>query len=131
MTDQPATVPATGGPSGAAMALTSALLFGITTPLAKTFLEDASPLLIAGLLYLGSGLGLSLVRVFPGGGWGPAGLHGSDWSWLAAATLAGGVVAPALLMFGLSRSDAATSSLFLNLEVVFSAILAWFVFREA
>jgi drug/metabolite transporter (DMT)-like permease len=130
MTDPPAE-PARGAPSGAAMALVSALLFGIATPLAKTFLADSDPLLIAGLLYLGSGLGLSLLRIVQDGSWRPTGLRGSDWSWLAAATLAGGVAAPALLMLGLSRTDAATSSLFLNLEVVFSAVLAWVVFREA
>jgi drug/metabolite transporter (DMT)-like permease len=131
MTEQPAAEPEKGVTSGAATALLSALLFGITTPLAKTFLEESNPLLIAGLLYLGSGLGLSLWRTIQDRGWQSTGLKGSDWSWLAAATVAGGVVAPALLMFGLSRSDAATSSLFLNLEVVFSAVLAWVVFREA
>src|SRR5580692_5610495 len=100
------TQPRNGVPAGAATALISALLFGVTTPLAKTFLHDASPLLIAGLLYLGSGLGLCLLRTSQDRGWRPTGLTGSDWRWLGAATVAGGLLAPALLMFGLSRSDA-------------------------
>lgn len=117
--------------SGIAPALASAVLFGITTPIAKQLLQGADPILIAGLLYLGSGIGLTLLRVIADRGWRPSGLSRTDWPWLAAATLAGGVVAPALLMIGLRRSDAAAASLLLNLEAVFSAVLAWVVFREA
>src|SRR5437879_320977 len=116
---------------GLAAALVSAVLFGATTPVAKQLLEGASPLLVAGLLYLGSGIGVSLLRIIQDRGWSPTGLARSDWPWLAAATLAGGVVAPALLMVGLTRADAATASLLLNLEAVFTAVLAWFIFREA
>jgi drug/metabolite transporter (DMT)-like permease len=116
---------------GPAAALASAVLFGATTPIAKQLLHDTSPLLIAGLLYLGSGIGLALWRLLQDRGWRASGLARSDWPWLAAATIAGGVLAPALLMFGLSLSDAATASLLLNLEAVFSAALAWIIFREA
>ena len=116
---------------GLAAALVSAVLFGATTPVAKQLLEGASPLLVAGLLYLGSGIGVSLLRIVQDRGWSPTSLARSDWPWLAAATIAGGVVAPALLMVGLTRADAATASLLLNLEAVLTALLAWFVFREA
>jgi drug/metabolite transporter (DMT)-like permease len=116
---------------GLAAALVSAVLFGATTPIAKQLLVDASPLLVAGLLYLGSGIGVTLLRVIHDRGWSSTGLAPSDWPWLAAATVAGGIVAPVLLMVGLTRADAATASLLLNLESVFTAVLAWFVFREA
>ena len=116
---------------GPAAALVSAFLFGATTPIAKQFLRDASPLLIAGLLYLGSGIGLALLRLIQDRRWRPSGLARSDAPWLAAATVAGGIIAPALLMVGLNRSDAATASLLLNLEAVFGAALAWIIFREA
>jgi drug/metabolite transporter (DMT)-like permease len=116
---------------GLAAALASAVLFGATTPIAKQLLAGASPLLVAGLLYLGSGIGVSLLRVVRDRGWSPTGLAHSDWPWLAAATVAGGIVAPVLLMVGLTRADAATASLLLNLEAVFTAVLAWVVFREA
>ena len=131
MTEHDAAVASGGLRIGPAAALTSALLFGATTPIAKAFLQDAHPLLIAGLLYLGSGIGLALWRVVQDRGWRASGLASSDWPYLAAATIAGGVLAPALLMFGLTRSDAATASLLLNLEAVFSAALAWMIFREA
>ncbi len=126
-----ATGPSTAPRVGPMAALMSALLFGVTLPVAKRLLEDGSPLLIAGLLYLGSGAGLGLLRLVQDRAWRPTGFAGADWAWLALATALGGIVAPALLMFGLSGSDAATASLFLNLEAVFTATLAWFVFREA
>lgn len=117
--------------AGPGAALLSAALFGATTPLAKYFLRDAGPLLIAGLLYLGSGVGLGLMRLIQDRRWGPSGLRRADYAWLAGATISGGLLAPALLMLGLARSDAATASLLLNTEAVFSALLAWLLFREA
>jgi len=117
--------------AGLAAALASALLFGATTPIAKQLLNGASPLLVAGLLYLGSGVGLTLLRLVQDRGLSPTSLKRSDWPWLAAATASGGVLAPALLLVGLAHSDAATASLLLNLEVVFTAVLAWVVFYEA
>ena len=120
-----------GSSPGLAAALVSAVLFGATTPIAKQLLEGASPLLVAGLLYLGGGIGVTLLKIVQDRDWASPNLARSDWPWLAAATIAGGVVAPALLMVGLARADAATASLLLNLEAVFTALLAWFVFREA
>lgn len=114
-------------------ALLSAALFGASTPLAKQLLGDVPPLLLASILYLGSGLGLlgwlalrrALTRVER-----PASLSGSDYLWLGAAITAGGVVAPLFLVFGLVRSDGATASLLLNLEAVLTAVIAWVAFRE-
>jgi drug/metabolite transporter (DMT)-like permease len=120
-----------GWRAGPAAAILSALLFGATTPIAKYFLEDARPLLIAGLLYLGSGIGLTAMRVIQDRRWNPSGLQRADYPWLAGATITGGMLAPALLMLGLVRSDAATASLLLNMEAVFSALIAWLLFREA
>jgi drug/metabolite transporter (DMT)-like permease len=117
--------------SGPGAAVLSAALFGATTPLAKYFLRDTGPLLIAGLLYLGSGIGLTIMRLVQDRHWGPSGLGRADYPWLAGATVSGGMLAPALLMLGLARSDAATASLLLNAEAVFSALLAWLLFREA
>ena len=91
---------------GPAAALVSALLFGATTPIAKQLLNGEPPLLVAGLLYLGSGVGLALLRLVQDRGLSPTTLKRSDWPWLAAATASGGVLAPALLLLGLTHSDA-------------------------
>src|SRR5437763_2585863 len=111
-----------------AYALLSAALFGASTPLAKLLVGSISPLALAGLLYLGSGIGLAAVLIV--GRKIPAGVPRADWLWLAGAIATGGLLGPALLMYGLARTEAATASLLLNLEAVFTASLAWLVFRE-
>jgi drug/metabolite transporter (DMT)-like permease len=117
--------------SGVIVALLSALLYGLTTPLCKLLLlADVSPLLLAGLLYLGSGLGLAALRAMQDRGWSPTYLSRADALWLGGATLAGCVAAPMLLLYGLTYADASRASLVLNLEVVFTAVLAWLAFRE-
>ena len=120
-------------PAGVPYAVSAAVLFGLSTPLSKLLLGDFPPLALAGILYLGSGVGLSIW-------WGlanrlrmntaEAGLKRGDLPWLAGAIAAGGVAGPALLMLGLTATPASTGSLLLNLEGVLTAILAWTVFRE-
>lgn len=113
---------------GIAVALGAALLFGLSTPLAKWLLVAVDPWLLAGLLYLGSGIGLTLYRRFI---YAPAvRLSRHEWPWLGGAILAGGVIAPVLLMIGLTGMPASGASLLLNAEGVFTALLAWFVFKE-
>lgn len=111
-------------------ALAAAALFGASTPLVKLLVGELSPLLLAGLLYLGSGLGLAAIRLVRDRGWKLSGLAPGEWRWLAGAIVFGGMLGPALLVFGLTRSDAGPASLLLNLESVLTAVLAWVVFRE-
>lgn len=118
---------------GVLYALLASLLFGVTTPFAKGFLDQVSPILLAGLFYLGSGVGLGLyllVSKSKGSGSTQAPLRRADFGPLACAVFAGGIVAPVLLMLGLSSTQASTASLFLNLESVFTAVIAWFIFKE-
>ena len=114
--------------TGILYALLSAALFGVSAPLAKILLGSVSPWLLAGLLYLGSGLGLFAVRLLRRSG--EAGLQKKDLPWLAAATVSGGMIGPVLLLFGLALSSAASASLLLNLESVLTLVIAWVVFRE-
>jgi drug/metabolite transporter (DMT)-like permease len=111
-------------------ALSAALLFGASTPFAKLLALDVSPILLAGLLYLGSGLGLTLLRLARDRGISAPQLRPREWPWFLGAILAGGVLGPTLLMYGLQRSSAGNASLLLNLEGIFTALLAWIVFRE-
>lgn len=119
---------------GIGSALLAALLFGASTPLAKLLVKDVSPVLLAGLLYAGSGLGLGawlLVRRVAGShAPSEAPLQRRDWPWLAGAVLFGGVLGPVLLMLGLVATPASSASLLLNLESVLTALMAWVVFRE-
>ncbi len=117
---------------GVSSALGAALLFGIGTPFAKLLLGPVDPWLSAGLLYLGSGLGLALVQVWRQRSKGNTRhLSHAETGWLAGAILTGGVVAPVLLMWGLSRMPASSAALLLNAEGTLTALLAWFVFRES
>ena len=111
-------------------ALAAALLFGASTPFAKVLVAGVPPILLAGLLYLGSATGLWVVRLVRDRGWRPVRLARAEWPWLAGAIASGGVLGPILLMYGLSRSSAADVSLLLNLEAVLTALLAWVAFHE-
>jgi drug/metabolite transporter (DMT)-like permease len=119
---------------GVSFALAAALLFGASTPVAKILLGQVEPMQLAGLLYLGSGSGLAIwwwLRFrFQRGGSQEASLQLSDLPWLAGAILAGGIIGPVLLMVGLALTLASSASLLLNLEGVFTALLAWLAFKE-
>jgi len=119
--------------NGAVLALSSAFLFGASTPIAKLLLGVTDPLLLAGLLYLGSGAGLALVAT--GGrslglGRSEAPLRAGDLPWLGAIVLFGGILGPALLMWGLMLTPASTGALLLNTEGLATMGIAWVVFRE-
>src|SRR5262249_53015688 len=91
-------------------------------------------IMLAGLLYLGSGIGLvvwrGLIRRSDREQSREASLKLADLPWLAGAIVSGGVVGPVLLMFGLTMIPASSSSLLLNLEGVLTAMLAWSLFKE-
>ena len=115
-------------PGGVAESLAAALLFGAAAPLAKLLLARVDPWLLAALLYLGSGLGLALLRRIRRAS--AVRLPPGEGRWLAAAVAAGGVAGPVLLMAGLAGLPASQASLLLNGEAVLTALLAWAVFRE-
>jgi drug/metabolite transporter (DMT)-like permease len=113
---------------GVKAALLAAVLFGAATPLAKPLLSGNSPWIIAALLYLGSGAGLFIYRKVTGAP--KVRLQRAEVGWFAGAILAGGIIAPVLLMMGLTTAPASSASLLLNSEGVFTALLAWLAFRE-
>lgn len=119
---------------GVPLALASAALFGAVAPLSKLLLGLTDPWLLAGVLYLGAGLGLlgwRLARTALGAPSAEAPLRWADLPWLGGMTLFGGVLGPVLLLLGLARTDAASASLLLNLEGVATLLIAWVVVREA
>lgn len=115
-------------------ALASAALFGLSTPAAKQLLGSVDPVVLAGLLYCGAGIGVCLLRrlvpAIQGVASREVSLGRKDVPWLAGAVAAGGIAGPILLMAGLARTEATTASLLLTLEGASTALLAWFVFHE-
>lgn len=116
-------------------ALTAAIFFGASAPFAKLLLGDISPIFLAAFLYLGSGTGVSLVKlgqklVRPAQQT-EAGIKKADIKWLVGAILSGGVMAPIVLMISLKNTPASTASLLLNFEGVGTTLIALLFFREA
>jgi drug/metabolite transporter (DMT)-like permease len=111
--------------------LIAALAFGLSAPLAKRLLDVVPPLFLAGVLYLGAGVFLGLARLLwrrrPAAG---RALTARDYWILTGVVLTGGVLAPPVLLWGLERNSATTTALLLNLEVVFTVLLAGIVFKE-
>jgi drug/metabolite transporter (DMT)-like permease len=115
----------------ALLALASAALFGAATPAVKPLAVSLHPVLLAGLLYLGSFLGLALARSARRGDRGERSLGRQDLVPLGGAILAGGIAAPVLLVWGLSGLAASATSLLLAAESVLTVLLAAALFREA
>lgn len=120
---------------GVIYALLAAVTFGASTPFSKTLVGQIAPVTLAGLLYLGSGLGLLAwfaFRAISSRNTHDAStrLAVADMPWLAGAILFGGIAGPVLLMTGLTLTPASSASLLLNMEGVLTSLLAWFVFKE-
>jgi len=116
-------------PRAIVLALIAALTFGAGAPVAKAMLGAVDPWILAGLLYLGAGVGLGTIRLVRSNA-GEAPLRRSDLPRLGVVILAGGVLGPLLLMSGLARTSAATASLTLNVEAIATMAIAWIVYRE-
>jgi len=115
-------------------ALLAAIFFGASAPLSKLLLGETDPIVLAGLLYIGSGISAGLFVLFRGigkRGQAEARLQRKDVPWLLGAIIVGGIAAPIVLLFGLRDSPAATASLLLNFESVATTLIAIIFFREA
>ena len=119
---------------GALFGLAAAILFGMSPPLAKLLLPESGPVMTAGLLYLGAGVGLLLFEV-TGRPWLKSGVneapvHRADAGLLAGVIFTGGMLGPFLMLFGLARLSGVLTSLLLNMEALFTILVAVLVFRE-
>jgi drug/metabolite transporter (DMT)-like permease len=113
---------------GSVYGIASAALFGLSAPVSKRLLPDTGPVLLAGLLYFGAGLGLTAVSLVRRRRW--PNFSRRDWYNLSAIAFVGGFVAPVLLLVGLQRVSGVVGSLLLNLEAVFTMALAAVFFRD-
>jgi drug/metabolite transporter (DMT)-like permease len=115
-------------------ALTAALFFGASAPIAKLLLgDDIAPIYLAAFLYLGSGTGTFLVRLTQRMRTkdSEADIKSADIKWLAGAVISGGILAPIILMISLQNTPASTASLLLNFEGVGTTVIALLFFKEA
>ena len=116
---------------GIPLAVGAGVLFGVSAPLAKLLVVSMDPIALAGCLYLGAFVAVTLGRVLGvSRGLESERLARRDVPFLIAMVLVGGVIAPVLLMFGVREASGFTASLLLNLEGVTTALIAWIFFRE-
>lgn len=114
---------------GLFMAVASALLFGAAAPASKGLLESFSPLQLAGIMYLGAAL-FALPFALKGGIKLPWTLGKSNSIRLACSLVFGGLLGPVLLLAGLQLASAGSVSMWLNLEVICTTVLACLLFKE-
>jgi drug/metabolite transporter (DMT)-like permease len=116
------------------MALLSSILFGASAPITKMLLGKIDPIPLASLLYLGSGLGLLIFQIvkqlIKKQAINEAPLKKKDFMWLSGAIIAGGIIAPIILLNSLKITPASTASLLLNFERVATTIIAILFFKE-
>ncbi len=105
------------------MALLSAILFGAATPASKLLLEGFTPFQLAGLLYFGAAIAVAPSALKNGGFALPRRDDRQNLFRLFGAILFGGILGPVALLFGLRLAEAASVSLWLNLELVATAVL--------
>lgn len=113
-------------------AILSATLFGISPVACKAIIGEMPSSLLAGLLYLGSGIGLTGVVFHQGTDIRRHLLNLSlrQKCLLAGAILSGGVAAPLFLAYAIQRGTASEVALLLNFEAVATTLLAWLIFHE-
>ena len=114
-------------------ALLAAIFFGASAPIAKLLLGNIAPIFLAAFLYIGSGTGISLVKLTQRmrSKEVEAGIKRADIKWLVGAIISGGILAPIVLMISLQNTPASTASLLLNFEGVGTTIIALLFFKEA
>lgn len=119
---------------GVPLAIVAPLLYSINIPVSKLFLNQVEPWMLAGLLELSAGI--SMIAIFslrplilPGPVSNP--IQQKDWRWIFGSVFAGSLLAPVLQTYGIKYSTAASASLLLALEGVFTAIISWLIFRDA
>ncbi len=112
------------------LALISAALFGSATPASKVLLNSFAPIQLAGLLYLGAAIGVMPLILKNKEIKLPTHLSNKNRFYLLGAIVCGGIIAPIFLLLGLKFASASSVSLWLNLELVATAILGYCFFQD-
>lgn len=114
------------------LAILAAALYAINVPLSKLLMENVTPTMLAGFLYLGAGVGIGMVL-------GIKKVQNKlvDEQWLdkkdlpyTIAMVVLDIAAPIFLMFGIANTNSANVSLINNFEIVATSIIALVIFKE-
>jgi drug/metabolite transporter (DMT)-like permease len=104
----------------------AALLYALSTPFLKMTLVVVEPVFLAGLLYLGAGLGMLIMCMFTKES---MPFRKKQYPYVLGMILLD-ILAPILLLYGLRLSVAENAALLNNFEIVATSIFAFFIFKE-
>lgn len=111
-------------------ALSAALFYAINVPCSKLLLKNVAPTFMATFLYLGAGLGVGIMYLFrPKGEKREERLDGNDLPYTVGMVVLD-VAAPILLMVGVNLGTSSNAALLGNFEIVATAVIALFFFKE-
>jgi drug/metabolite transporter (DMT)-like permease len=108
-------------------ALLAALLYALSSPISKLLLEFVGPTLMAACLYLGAGFGLLLVKKTKKTK--EEKLEKKDMPYVVGMVVLD-IIAPILLMMGLTITSSSNAALLNNFEIVATTVIAYFIFKE-
>lgn len=111
-------------------AFLAAVLFGAAAPVGKPLLTHLNDFFMAGLLYLGAAAGVSLILLKERSFKWPWQIRRRDLIKLAGSIIFGGMLGPVLLLAGLRMAAAGSVSLWLNMEMVATAVLGYVFFKD-
>lgn len=117
---------------GILLAILAAALYAVNSPFSKLLLDYMPPTLMAGLLYIGAGLGMgviALVRRVRKTNDAEKKITRADLPYTVAMIVLD-IAAPIFLLLGLSYTTAANASLLNNFEIVATALIALMIFKE-
>ena len=115
------------------MAIVAAALYGISSPMSKLLLVEIPPTFLAALLYLGAGLGMGIINIIRKQNKKEqveAKITKKEVPYVVGMIVLD-VIAPILLMLGLTKTTSGNASLLNNFEIVATSLIALFIFKEA
>jgi drug/metabolite transporter (DMT)-like permease len=112
------------------LAVLASVFYAVSTPVSKILLSQTAPTMLAAFLYLGAGIGIGIICAAKKNERGSREkLNAADLPFTIG-MIALDIIAPILLMNGMARTTAANASLLNNFEIVATAVIAFFIFRE-
>lgn len=111
-------------------AILAAIFYSINIPFSKILLNYVTPTILAGLLYLGAGIGIGIIFILKLNKVNKKELLSkSDFPYTLSMVVLD-ILAPICLMYGLINTTSATASLLNNFEIVATTIIAMVIFKE-